>query len=329
MDVVFDRSRARALDVDIGTASQAARAAFGGTRATQFSDVTGSRYVNVTYPIADLHDAKAIYAIPVRANNGSIVHLDDIAALDERAQPPILTRQDRATVFHVSANVQDGYQLSNVQRAFNRHLAALHLPSGVVVAPAANGSQQNLRDLQRGIGAALIVSLVLVFLLMVALYDSFVTPFIIMFSVPVAAVGALGALALTHETLNLFSLIGTVLLIGLVIKNGVLLVDFANMRARDGADRITAIAEAASLRFRPIVMTTSAMVVSMLPVALAFDAGGAVRRSLGIVVIGGLLSSLLLTLVLVPVIYARLAPTGRSPSPARTPRVQPRFEEVS
>jgi HAE1 family hydrophobic/amphiphilic exporter-1 len=329
MDVVFDRSRARALDVGIGTASQAAHAAFGGTRATQFTDATGSRYVNVVYPIADLHDIAAIYAIPVRANNGAIVHLDDIAALEARPQPPVLTRQDRATVFHVSANVQDGYQLSNVQRAFGRRLAALGLPAGVVVQPSANGSQQNLRDLQRGIGAALIVSLLLVFLLMVALYDSFVTPFIIMFSVPVGAVGALGALALTHETLNLFSLIGTVLLIGLVIKNGVLLVDFANMRAREGADRVSAISEAAALRFRPIVMTTSAMVVSMLPVALAFDAGAAVRRSLGIVVIGGLLSSLLLTLVLVPVIYARLAPTGRSPSPARTPRVQPRFEEVS
>lgn len=329
MDVIFDRERARALDVSIGTASQAVHAAFGGTRATQFTDANGSRYVNVVYPLTDLHDPTAIYAIPVRANNGAIVHVDDIAALEDVPQPPVLTRQDRTTVFHVSATVQDGYELSNVQRAFGARLAGLGLPAGVSVTPSANGSQQNMSDLQHGIGAALIVSLVLVFLLMVALYDSFVTPFIIMFSVPVAAVGALGALALTHETLNLFSLIGTVLLIGLVIKNGVLLVDFANVRAREGADRFAAIGEAAELRFRPIVMTTSAMVVSMLPVALAFDPGAAVRRSLGVVVIGGLLSSLLLTLVLVPVIYARLAPTGRSPSPARTPRVQPRLEEVS
>ena len=317
VDVEFDRARARALNVSIGTASQAVRAAFGGVRATQFTDAGGTRYVNVIYPLEDQRDLAAIYAIPVRANSGAIVHIDDIARLSYTQSPPILTRQDRTTVYHVSANILGGYQLSNVQRDFARRLANLHLPPGVTVQPSANGSQSNLADLQRGIGTALIVSLVLVYLLMVALYDSFRTPFIIMFSVPVAAVGALGALALTHQTLNLFSLIGTVLLIGLVIKNGILLVDFANALRSDGRDAVAAVVESAHLRFRPIVMTTVAMVVSMLPVALALDPGTDVRRSLGIVVIGGLTSSLLLTLVLLPVIYVRLAGTSNA-------RVRPR-----
>ena len=123
---------------------------------------------------------------------------------------------------------------------------------------------------------------------MVALYNSYRTPFIIMFAVPVAVVGALGSLALTHQTLNLFSLIGSVLLIGLVTKNGILLVDFANTRRRDGLERIAAIREAARERFRPIMMTTVAMVAGMIPLALALDPGAQAARSLGTVVIGGL-----------------------------------------
>jgi multidrug efflux pump subunit AcrB len=146
-----------------------------------------------------------------------------------------------------------------------------------------------------------------------------------MFAVPVAVVGALGSLALTHQTLNLFSLIGSVLLIGLVTKNGILLVDFANMRRRDGLDRTAAIREAARERFRPIMMTTVAMIAGMIPLAFVLDPGAQAARSLGTVVIGGLLSSLLLTLVLVPVVYLAVSPAGRPDAepepvnPTRTP----------
>ncbi|MGH7715306.1 MAG: efflux RND transporter permease subunit, partial [Vulcanimicrobiaceae bacterium] len=138
--------------------------------------------------------------------------------------------------------------------------------------------------------------------------NSYSSPFIIMFSVPVAAVGAVGSLMLTHQTLNLFSLIGSMLLIGLVAKNGILLVDYANTLRRRGYSKVDAIKESAKTRFRPIMMTTLAMVAGMLPLALAFEPGSQVRQSLGIVVIGGLLSSLVLTLVLVPVMYEWIAP---------------------
>jgi HAE1 family hydrophobic/amphiphilic exporter-1 len=155
--------------------------------------------------------------------------------------------------------------------------------------------------------------MILVFLLMVALYNSYESPFIIMFSVPVAAVGAVGSLMLTHSTLNLFSLIGSMLLIGLVAKNGILLVDYANtLRRTRGLSKVEAIKESAKTRFRPIMMTTLAMVSGMLPLALALEPGSQERESLGVVVIGGLLSSLVLTLVLVPVMYEWLAPKEMS-----------------
>jgi HAE1 family hydrophobic/amphiphilic exporter-1 len=129
-----------------------------------------------------------------------------------------------------------------------------------------------------------------------------------MFAIPVAAVGALGSLALTHQTLNLFSLIGSILLIGLVTKNGILLVDFAATRRREGMSADEAIRAAAGQRFRPIVMTTIAMIAGMVPLALVLDPGAQASRALGPGVIGGLASSLLLTLILVPVVFVALAP---------------------
>jgi multidrug efflux pump len=129
-----------------------------------------------------------------------------------------------------------------------------------------------------------------------------------MFSVPVAACGALGALVLTHETLNLFSLIGTILLVGIVTKNGILLVDFANTLRERGRSKIEAIKESAFTRFRPIIMTSISVVAGNFPLALALEPGSSVRSSLGVVVIGGILSSLVLTLVLVPIMYMWLAP---------------------
>jgi multidrug efflux pump subunit AcrB len=148
----------------------------------------------------------------------------------------------------------------------------------------------------------------LVFLLMVALYNSYRSPFIIMFSVPVAAVGALGALYITHSTLNLFSLIGTILLVGIVTKNGILLVDYADTVRLRGKSKDEGIREAAATRFRPIIMTTVAMIAGMLPLGLGLEPGSQSRASLAIVVIGGLLSSLALTLFIVPIMYRWIAP---------------------
>jgi HAE1 family hydrophobic/amphiphilic exporter-1 len=315
--VEFDRDRARALDAGVGTASTAIRAAFGGDLATQFTGADGLKDVLVTYPQTAQTSLAAVARIPIRANDGALVHVGDIARLVQSPAPPMLMRINRQNVIYIGANTAPGATLSNVQRDFNRRLAALHLPASVTVAPAAGGNQQAVSSTVAGMGIALLLSVALVYLLMVALYNSYRLPFIIMFAVPVAVVGALGSLALTHGTLNLFSLIGAVLLIGLVTKNGILLVDFAAARRREGMDARTAIREAARQRFRPIVMTTIAMVAGMLPLALVLDPGAQAARSLGTVVIGGLLSSLLLTLVLVPVVYVAMAreSDGRTDAP--------------
>jgi HAE1 family hydrophobic/amphiphilic exporter-1 len=195
-----------------------------------------------------------------------------------------------------------------VQRDFQQRVRDLHLPNTVIVGTGSGGTQQNLNQTVSGIGLSLLLSALLVYLLMVALYDAYRVPLVIMFSIPVAAVGAFGFLAITRQSLNLFSLIGLVMLVGLVSKNGILLVDFANRKVEAGVDKLSAIRQAAFERFRPIVMTTVSMIAGMTPLALALDPGSAAKRSLGTVVIGGLTSSLLLTLVLIPVVYMWIAP---------------------
>jgi HAE1 family hydrophobic/amphiphilic exporter-1 len=308
VNVEFDRTAAQALGVSIGTASSAVRAALGGLVATQFEAPNGLKDVQVIFPLQDQTSLDQLRAIEVRSNNGAIVSIGQIANLVYAPAQPVITRVNRQTVIHVTANVAPGYALSNVQNDFVRRLKAQALPASVIVHANPNGNQQNLTDTVTGMGAALALSVILVYLLMVALYNGYITPLIIMFSVPVASVGAFGALALTHQTLNLFSLIGVVMLVGLVSKNGILLVDYANTLRRRGFAKMDALRESARVRFRPIVMTTSAMIAGMSPLALGLVEGSQVRQALGVVVIGGLASSLLLTLVLVPVAYEWLAP---------------------
>jgi hydrophobic/amphiphilic exporter-1 (mainly G- bacteria), HAE1 family len=308
VEVDFDRAAAQALGVSIGSASSAIRAALGGVIATQFESVNGLKDVQVIYPVVDQTSLAEITAIPVRADNGSVVTVGDVATLKWAPAQPVITRVNRASVIHVTSNIVPGAALSNVQNAFLARVAAMHLPTWVDVHANPNGNQQNLQDTRTGMGAALALSFVLVYLLMVALYNNYITPLVIMFSVPVASIGALTALFVTGQTLNLFSLIGIVMLVGLVSKNGILLVDYANTLRRRGFAKMEALRRSARIRFRPIIMTTCAMIAGMTPLAAGLVQGSQVRQALGIVVIGGLTSSLLLTLVLVPVAYMWLAP---------------------
>jgi HAE1 family hydrophobic/amphiphilic exporter-1 len=317
LNIEFNRDRARALNVNIGTAAAAVRAAFGGTLATQFDTDNGTKYVQVLYPAADQRGMNTLTSITLRSGSGAIVHLGDIAQIVNAPAQALITRVNRETVIHLGANVQPGAALSTVQKAFMKGVSDLHLPNTVQVGAAAGGTQQNLVQTVSGLGVALLLSLALVYLLMVGLYDAYRVPFVIMFAVPVASIGALGALAITRQSLNLYSMIGAIMLIGLVSKNGILLVDFARHRVLAGLDKAAAIKEAARERFRPIVMTTMSMIAGMMPLALALDQGSIAKRSLGTVVIGGLASSLVLTLVLVPIIFVWIAPGPPARSPLR------------
>jgi len=328
VSIEFDRAKAQALNVDVGVAANAAGAAFGGNVVTQFETPQGLEEVQVIYPLVNQTELESLREIPIRSNSGAVVHLSDIADFKQTPTAPLVTRTDRNTVIHVDANFAAGSSLSTVENAFFKRLPSLHLSPNVVVRPAPLGQQDFMQQTLTGLGQSMILSVVLVFLLMVALYNSYRSPFIILFSVPVAAVGAIGALLLTHKTLNLFSLIGIILLIGIATKNGVLLVDYANTLRRRGLDELEAIKESAHTRFRPIVMTSFSVVAGNIPLALALEPGSSSRSSLGIVVIGGVLSSLVLTLLLVPNAYMWLAPKNVERDEPSEPAEKPRFEHA-
>ena len=309
ISIEFDRQKAQALGVNIGNAAQAAGAAFGGNVATQFETSAGLEQVQVIYPPQDQTNLSLLRNIPIRSSNGSIVYLGDIASFKSTPTPPLMTRTNRDTVIHIDANIAPSSSLSSVENAFFKALPSLHLPPNVSVRPAPLGQQDFMHQVLVGMGTSMIISVILVYLLMVALYNSYLSPFIIIFSVPVAAIGAISALVLTHKTLNLFSLIGTILLIGIATKNGILLVDYANTLRERGKTKFDAIMESAHTRFRPIVMTSFSVMAGNLPLALALDPGSESRASLGIVIIGGVLSSLVLTLLLIPNVYMWVAPS--------------------
>ncbi len=314
ISIQFDREKAQALGVDLGQAAEAAGAAFGGNVATQFETTSGLEQVQVIYPEADRTNMEQLKSIAIRSGTGGIVYLSDIARFDSTPTAPLITRTDRRNVVHVDANYAASSSLSAVENGLMKRLRTLHLPPNIVVRPAPLGQQDFMHQTLVGMGLSMIVSVILVYLLMVALYNSYVSPFIIIFSVPVAAIGAIGALFLTHRTLNLFSLIGTILLIGIATKNGILLVDYANTLRTRGLDKLAAIKESAQTRFRPIIMTSFSVMAGNIPLALALDPGSASRSSLGIVVIGGVFSSLILTLLLIPNVYMWVAPKDQ-PSP--------------
>jgi HAE1 family hydrophobic/amphiphilic exporter-1 len=310
MEIDFNRPALQALDVSVGTAAQAVEAAFGGATASSIeTEDRGLTDILVMYPLADQTSLATVMQIPVRAQNGAIVRLGDVAYFRSVPAPLIITRQNRIQVVHITANVAPGYLLSNVTNAFNNEVRKTGVPRNVTIRPAALGQQDLMNQTLFALFTSLAISIVFVFLLIVALYNSYRTPFVTLFAIPLAVIGAFGALWITHNSLNLYSLLGMILLVGLVTKNGILLVDYADtVRVREGRSREEGILAAASARFRPIIMTTLAMIAGMLPLALGLEPGTATRTSLAIVVIGGLLSSLVLTLFIVPIMYRWIAP---------------------
>ena len=302
LNINIDREKCSLLGVNPGDASTAARIAIGGAVATRVRTSSGLVDVRVELPAAYRNRIEQVRNIQVRAGDGSLYRLGDVATFTYDTEPTKLERLDKERVVRVTGGLEPGTALGAVTHKIDAVVkTAGFFPPGVGL--RASGDSQFFQETMSSMGLAAMTSFMLVYALMVVLYGSFWMPFIIMFSVPLAIVGALLGLALAHETLNLFSMIGTIMLFGLVAKNGILLVDYANTLRRRGLRYNEAILQAAHTRFRPIVMTTASMVFGMLPLALGLAEGAEFRVSMGTVLIGGLISSLILTLFLVPVMY--------------------------
>ncbi len=319
LEVTVDRTKAALLGVSPDQAAETARAAVGGVIATKMRSDQGLVDTVVQLDPSHRNDVPYLQTVPVRSTKGQLVPLADVASFSWTGEPPVLRRIDRERIVRVFANMLHGAPIGPVNDKVEAALKnPTFLPPGVHV--KAEGEADLLNDTMNKIAIALLTSFVLIYMLLVVLYRNYLTPLVIMMSIPVALVGvflALTAANLLHnafpdvryfggQTLNIFSMLGIVMLMGLVAKNGILLVDYANTLHAKGLALKEAMVESASIRFRPIVMTTAAMIFGMLPLALGITEGAEFRKSMGTVIIGGLTSSLFLTLFLVPVVYVSL-----------------------
>jgi multidrug efflux pump subunit AcrB len=309
LNVNVDAQKAEVLGVAPADAANAARFAIDGAVATRVRAENGLVNVRVQFPLSNRTTVDQLKIVRVRAQDGTLIPLADLANFQWTKAPLQIKRLNRQRVVDVYGDTLPGYSLGAVTGPLEKKLREPgFLPEGVQL--TAQGDTQYMNETMANMGIALLTSFMLVYMLMVILYGSFLEPLIVMFSVPLAVIGALVSLSLMHriepnagQSLNIISMIGIVMLFGLVSKNGILLVDYSNTLCRRGMRVRDAVVQAAGTRFRPILMTTCAMIFGMLPLALGFAEGGEWRQAMGTVIIGGLFSSLILTLFLVPMIY--------------------------
>jgi HAE1 family hydrophobic/amphiphilic exporter-1 len=300
LQVKIDRERMAALGLSVAEVGNTLRTAFNGNDDSKYREEQYEYDILVSLDKFNRSNVDDVAGLTFLNNKGQLVELKQFATVTQELGAAKLERRDRLSSITVNAQVI-GRPIGTVGDDIKTAMENKKLPDGVTIRYAGSLEQQS--DAFGSLGLALLIGIVFVYLIMVALYDSFLYPFIVLFSLPVALIGALLALALAFQNLSIFSIIGMIMLMGLVAKNAILLVDFTNHLKAEGMPVKEALIEAGRERLRPILMTTIAMIFGMLPIALASGAGAETKNGLAWVIIGGLTSSLLLTLVLVPSAY--------------------------
>ncbi|NLA25366.1 MAG: efflux RND transporter permease subunit [Bacteroidales bacterium] len=304
INIVVDKLKANSLGVSEKDVSDVLNYALSGSRYDYFLRNNKQYFVIGQVMRENRDDPADISALYVRSSTGQMISLDNLIKMEENSNPPTLYHFNRYKSAKISANYAEGYTqgegIAEMQRI------AADLLDNTFQTELAGGSR-DFAESSSNISFALVLALLLIYLILAAQFESFRDPFIIMLTVPTAVAGALLSLHIFGHTLNIFSQIGMLLLIGIVTKNGILIVDFANRKQIEGKPKRVAAFEAAVERFRPIVMTSLATIFGALPIALALGAGAQSRIPLGVVVVGGLLFSMILTLFVIPVMYVYMS----------------------
>lgn len=304
LQIVPDKRRLELLGLSSVQLGQELRTQIEGTTAAKFRE-EGKEYDVRVRLKEDQRDLRQGYARTYVPNiNNALVKLSDVAQAVDATGPAKITRQDRQRYIQINADITPGAGIGDIMQEINKMLLEgdLKLPVGIHYAFV--GQAENFKELADSVTTAMGFGILFIFLVLASLYESFVTPFTIMLALPLAICGSFVSLALTQQSLNIFSMIGIIMLLGVATKNSILLVDYAHQQVLKGTDRATAIILAGKTRLRPILMTTMALIAGTLPVALGLNEASRQRTSMGIAIIGGLVSSTLLTLVVVPAAYA-------------------------
>ena len=300
INVELDRDKMTLLGLNVATVGTTMRTAFNGNDDSKFRTGDSEYDINILFQEGNRQSIDDIENMTFINAMGQQIKLSQFATINYASGPTQLERYDKSPSVTVQAQTV-GRPTGTVVSEWKTKLETLQKPTNVHFVFAGD---QEMQDEGFGtIFVSLFAAILLVYMVMVVLYDSFSRPFVVLFSIPLSFIGALIALALANMSLNIFTLLGMIMLIGLVAKNAIMLVDFANHRKQEGEDTVTALIQANHARLRPILMTTIAMVAGMIPLAIANGAGAEVNKGLAIVIIGGLLSSLFLTLIVVPLVY--------------------------
>jgi hydrophobe/amphiphile efflux-1 (HAE1) family protein len=303
-DLTIDRMRVRDLGLTTADVSQALQAAFSGARSAYF--IMNDRQYEVITQVAksDRNTPTDISKIYIRNNRGESIPISSVLNIEENSNAPNLYHYNRFNSATISASLAEGKTIGDGVKAME-DIAKDKLDE--TFQTALSGPSRDYKESASNTSQALILALLLIYLVLAAQFESFKDPFIIMITVPLAIAGALLCLWIFGQTLNIFSEIGIIMLIGLVTKNGILIVEFANKKREAGMDKLAAVIEASSQRFRPILMTSLATALGALPIAISLGAAATSRKPLGIVVVGGLLFSLVLTLFVIPAVYSYIS----------------------
>ncbi|MAX79817.1 MAG: acriflavin resistance protein [Crocinitomicaceae bacterium] len=300
ISITLDRDKMALMGIDVSDVGRAVQNAFNGFDNTKYRE-NGEEYdINLELSQENRKTIEDVRSLSISTGNGGTIPLIEIAKVEETIGQAVLQRYARLNSMKVQAAAV-GRPSGTIMEEIMAELEKREMPDGVSITQ--EGRSKNQGEAFGSLLLAIVIAITLMYLVMVGLYESVIYPFVVLFALPMALIGALLALALTLNTLNLFSILGVIMLFGLVAKNAILLVDFANSEKAKGVSVKDALIEAGKERLRPILMTTLAMVFGLLPMALASGAGSETKNSMAWVIIGGLLTSMVFTLVLVPAIY--------------------------
>ncbi len=300
--VYIKRDRAADLGVSPAAIGSTIRALIGGDDIAKYR-AAGDRYdVSVRLEEDFRNTASAIDQLSVRSSSGELIRMPNVARVKDEVGPVQIDRYNRARQITIMANLDRSKKvLGEAVGEINTLMKGMDIPAGYTYAFA--GQAETMKETGQNMLFALFMAVIMIYMVLAAQFESFVHPFTIMLALPLSVVGAFGALVATGLTLNIYTMIGMIMLMGLVTKNGVLLVDYTNVMREKGLSRDEAVFKAGPVRLRPILMTTFALIFGMLPLALGTGEGAESRRPMATAVIGGLITSTVLTLVVVPVVY--------------------------
>jgi multidrug efflux pump len=305
LDISVDRERADDLGISVETIATTLQTLLASREVTTYLERGREYPVLVQAAANDRASPTDIEFIFLRADDGdTLVPLSALVSLDVNAAAAELRRYDRLPSITIEGSIAEGYSLGDAIE-YMEGAAAEILPAEARISLA--GQSQQFRETSSGAGFTFALALLIVFLVLAAQFESFVHPFVIMLTVPLGVAGAVFSLAAVGLSLNIYSQIGIILLVGLMAKNGILIVEFANQLRDEGKDVTQAVIDSTVLRLRPIVMTVVSTVLGAMPLVLASGAGAESRIAIGTVIVGGLLLSGILTLFLTPVLYSLLA----------------------